>query len=107
MEIRFIGHATFELVSGDHRVLIDPFLAPDNPATEVTADELDPTDILLTHGHKDHMSHAVEVAKSSGAHCVAMIELGAWLEDQGVEDVTKPNLGGTVERDWGLSLIHI
>jgi L-ascorbate metabolism protein UlaG (beta-lactamase superfamily) len=101
VEIRFIGHATFELDSGDHRVLIDPFLAPDNPATDVTADELDPTDILLTHGHRDHMSHAVEVAKASGARCVAMLELAAWLTEQGVEDVANPNLGGTIEREWG------
>ncbi len=28
MRINFIGHATFELVDGDTRILIDPFLAP-------------------------------------------------------------------------------
>jgi L-ascorbate metabolism protein UlaG (beta-lactamase superfamily) len=101
MEIRFIGHATFELVSGDHRVLVDPFLAPNNPTTDVTASDVSPTDVLLTHSHADHAADAVEVAKSSGASCVAVIEIGNWLEDNGVEDVVKPNLGGTVERDWG------
>jgi L-ascorbate metabolism protein UlaG (beta-lactamase superfamily) len=101
MEIRWLGHATFELVSREHRVLVDPFLAPDNPAAPVGADELEPTDILLTHGHSDHMSHVVDVAKRTGARCVALVELAKWLGEQGVEDVADPNLGGTVERDWG------
>jgi L-ascorbate metabolism protein UlaG (beta-lactamase superfamily) len=101
MEIRWLGHATFELVSREHRVLVDPFLAPDNPAAPVGADELEPTDILLTHGHSDHMAHVVDVAKRTGARCVALVELAKWLGEQGVEDVADPNLGGTVERDWG------
>ena len=67
MEINFIGHATFELVDGDTRVLIDPFLAPNNPAAKVSADEVEPTHILLTHGHQDHIADAVAVAKRTGA----------------------------------------
>jgi L-ascorbate metabolism protein UlaG (beta-lactamase superfamily) len=101
MDIRFIGHATFELSDGEARVLVDPFLAPNNPAAEVSADEVDPTHILITHGHADHVADAVGVAKRTGAHCVAMVELARWLEEQGVENVSDPNLGGTVEFDWG------
>jgi L-ascorbate metabolism protein UlaG (beta-lactamase superfamily) len=101
MEVRWLGHAAFELTSGEHRVLIDPFLAPDNPAAVVGPDEVEPTDILLTHGHGDHVSHAVDVAKRTGASCVALTELARWLGEQGVDDVADPNLGGTAERDWG------
>jgi L-ascorbate metabolism protein UlaG (beta-lactamase superfamily) len=32
MDISYIGHATFELSDGSSRVLVDPFLAPNNPA---------------------------------------------------------------------------
>ncbi len=101
MEIRFLGHATFELSEGDARILIDPFLAPNNPAASVTADDVDPTHILLTHGHADHIADAVAVAKRTGAHCVAMVELANWLGEQGVEHVSDPNIGGTVEFEWG------
>jgi L-ascorbate metabolism protein UlaG (beta-lactamase superfamily) len=101
MEIRWLGHSAFELVSGSHRVLVDPFLAPDNPAAVVGADEVEPTDILLTHGHGDHTAQAVEVAKRTGARCVALTELARWLSEQGVDDVDDPNLGGTAEREWG------
>jgi L-ascorbate metabolism protein UlaG (beta-lactamase superfamily) len=101
MDIRFLGHACFEISSGDHRLLIDPFLAPDNPAAPVGPDEVEPTDILVTHGHADHMAHVVEVATRTGARCVAIVELARWLTAQGVEDVDDPNLGGTIETDWG------
>jgi L-ascorbate metabolism protein UlaG (beta-lactamase superfamily) len=101
MDINFIGHATFELSDGDSRVLIDPFLAPNNPAAKVSADDVDPTHILVTHGHADHVADLVPLAKRTGAQCVALVELANWLDEQGVENVSDPNYGGTVEFDWG------
>jgi L-ascorbate metabolism protein UlaG (beta-lactamase superfamily) len=101
MEIRYLGHATFELSEGDARILIDPFLAPNNPKASVSADDIDPTHVLLTHGHVDHVADAVAVAKRTGAHCVAIVELANWLGDQGIENVSDPNIGGTVEFEWG------
>ncbi len=101
MEIKFHGHSCFELSDGETRVLVDPFLKPNNPAAVTTAEEVDPTHIALSHGHADHVADAVPVAKRTGAHCVAIVELAKWLEGQGVESVSDPNFGGTVEFDWG------
>ena len=101
MEIRFHGHACFELVEGETRLLIDPFLRPNNPAAQASADEVEPTHIALSHGHADHLADAVAVARRTGAHCVAIVELVNWLENEGVENTSDPNLGGTVEFDWG------
>ena len=100
MEIRFLGHACFELSEGDTRVLIDPFLSG-NPKAAAEAGELEPTHVLLTHGHRDHWGDVVDIAKRTGAHCVAIVELANWLGDQGVESVSDPNIGGTVEFEWG------
>ena len=73
----------------------------------MSADDVDPTQILITHGHPDHLADAVAVAKRTGAPCVAIVELANWLGDQGVEDVSDPNLGGTVTFDWGwVKLVH-
>ena len=58
--------------------------------------------MLLTHAHVDHVADAVAVAKRTGAHCVALVETADWLGEQGVENVSDPNLGGTVELDLGL-----
>lgn len=101
MDIDFIGHATVELSDGSARVLVDPFLAPNSPVAKVSAEDVDPTHVLVTHGHVDHIADAVPVAKRTGAHCVAMVEIASWLGDQGVEAVSNPNLGGTIEFDWG------
>ena len=100
MEIRFLGHACFELSDGDTRILIDPFLTG-NPKAAVSADEVDPTHIFLTHGHADHWGDIEDIAKRTGAQCVAIVELASELGDKGVENVLDPNLGGTVEFDGG------
>jgi L-ascorbate metabolism protein UlaG (beta-lactamase superfamily) len=101
MEIKFHGHACFELSDGSARVLVDPFLKPNNPAAVASADEVDPTHVLLTHGHADHLADAVAVATRTGAPCVAIVEVANWLGDQGVGETHDPNLGGTIEFDWG------
>src|SRR5215218_7556871 len=100
MDIRFLGHACFELSEGDTRVLIDPFLGG-NPKAAVSADEVDPTHIFLTHGHQDHYGDVVDIAKRTNALCVAIVELAGELGDEGVENVADPNIGGTVEFDGG------
>ncbi len=100
MEIRFLGHACFELTEGDTRVLVDPFLTG-NPKAAVEADELDPTHVFLTHGHADHWGDVVDIAKRTGAQCVAIVELAQELQGAGVDNVADPNIGGTVKFDWG------
>ena len=99
MEIRYHGHSCFELIDGETTLLVDPFLSPNNPKADKTAEEVNPTHIALTHGHADHVADVVAVAQRTGAQCVAMVEVANWLEGQGVENVFDPNLGGTVTFD--------
>jgi L-ascorbate metabolism protein UlaG (beta-lactamase superfamily) len=106
MEIKFHGQSCFELSDGSTTVLTDPFLKPNNPVAVATADDVEPTHIAISHGHADHIADAVPVARRTGAHCVAVVEIAHWLESKGVEEVSDPNLGGTVEFDWGwISLV--
>ncbi|HUA06337.1 MAG TPA: metal-dependent hydrolase [Solirubrobacteraceae bacterium] len=99
MEVRFLGHACFELAGGDETVLIDPFLTG-NPKAAISADDAAATTILLTHGHGDHYGDAVPIAKRTGATVVAITELAGEIGEEGV-DVRDPNMGGTVKFDWG------
>ncbi|MEX0620559.1 MAG: metal-dependent hydrolase [Solirubrobacterales bacterium] len=99
MKLRYYGHSCVEFDDGESRLLIDPFLAPNNPSATATANDVEPTHIALTHGHADHVADVVEVARRTGAQVVAMVELANWLEEQGVENVSDPNLGGTVRFD--------
>jgi L-ascorbate metabolism protein UlaG (beta-lactamase superfamily) len=101
MEINYLGHSTVELVDGDTRILIDPFLEPNNPAAQLTAEDVNPTHVLLTHAHVDHTADAVAVGKRTGASFVAHSEIANVLGENGIDDVADPNFGGTVEFDWG------
>jgi L-ascorbate metabolism protein UlaG (beta-lactamase superfamily) len=100
VEIRFLGHSCFELIEGDTRVLLDPFLS-DNPRAAVGPDEVDPTHIFLTHGDFDHYGDIEEIAKRTGAQIVAASEIASELTAAGLENVADPNIGGTVTFDWG------
>jgi L-ascorbate metabolism protein UlaG (beta-lactamase superfamily) len=99
MDIRFLGHACFELSDGDQTVLVDPFLTG-NPKAAIAADDTTASTILLTHGHADHIGDTVAIAKRTGAPVVAIVELANELGGEGVQ-VFDPNLGGTVKFDWG------
>jgi len=101
LQIRYLGHSTFGLLDGETRILIDPYLAPKNPAAKVTPDDVEPTHILITHAHGDHCVDAPDLAKRTGAECVAITEVARWLEHKGVSNTHDPNLGGTVSFDWG------
>ena len=100
MDIRFLGHSCFELSDGGTRVLIDPFLSG-NPKAAAEPAELEPTHIFLTHGNPDHYGDIVDIAKRTGAQCVAIAEVANDLGEQGVENVADPNIGGTVEFEGG------
>lgn len=98
--VNFLGHSTFEIVSGQHRVLIDPFLT-DNPVASLSADELNPTAILVTHGHGDHIGDTIELAKRTGALVVSNFEIVNWLQGKGVENAHPMHLGGEHAFDFG------
>src|ERR1700737_2533850 len=100
MEIRFLGHAAFELTHDGTTVLVDPFLTG-NPKAVATPDELNADAILLSHGHGDHIGDTVAIAQRTGADVVAIVEIARELAGEGLDKVHDPNLGGTVELDWG------
>jgi L-ascorbate metabolism protein UlaG (beta-lactamase superfamily) len=102
MDITFLGHSCFELSDGDTRVLVDPFVTG-NPKAPRAADELDPTVILLTHGHGDHYGDVVPIARRTGAAVVAIAEVAAEIGGElgDGHEIHNPNLGGTVTFDWG------
>jgi L-ascorbate metabolism protein UlaG (beta-lactamase superfamily) len=99
MDVRFLGHACFTLSDGDTTVLIDPFLTG-NPKAAASADEVQATTLLLTHGHADHVGDTVAIAKRTGAPLLAITELAGEMAEEGLE-VIDCNLGGTATFDWG------
>ena len=82
------GHATFTLDTGEYKLVIDPFFAPNNPVATSTVAEVQADFILITHGHGDHIADAAVLASQSGALCICNFEIYEWLAKQGVEKYT-------------------
>ena len=84
-KVRWFGHASFSITTPRGTVLlIDPWL--NNPSNPEAKDGKDPLAsvskvdyILITHGHRDHVGDAVEIAKKTGAALVCNPELAGNL----------------------------
>ena len=97
-KITWLGHATVLIQTGKGtNLLIDPFIAqnPKYPKDYKLPEKIHY--VLLTHGHGDHISDAVPVAKQHGATVVAIYELAAYIGSKGASQTIGINMGGTVQ----------
>jgi len=84
-KIKWFGHAAFSITTPNGKVLlIDPWIRnPVNPDAQGGKDALASIAkadyILLTHGHRDHLGDAVEIAQKTGAVLICNPELAANL----------------------------
>ena len=84
-KLKWFGHAAFSITTPNGKVLlIDPWLRnPSNPEAQDGKDPLVAIPrvdyILLTHGHRDHVGDAVEIAKKTGAVLICNPELAGNL----------------------------
>jgi L-ascorbate metabolism protein UlaG (beta-lactamase superfamily) len=96
--ITWLGHATVLVESAKGtNILIDPFIEgnPKYPKDFVLPDKIHY--VLLTHGHGDHISDVVPVAKKHNSTVVAIYELAEYVQAKGVAQTIGMNLGGTVQ----------
>lgn len=95
MEIRWLAHSAFEIISNEGvKILIDPFIS-NNPACTIPVEEIDADIICITHGHSDHFGDAMEIANKSGALILTNHEISLFLNEQGIEAIGM-NIGGSV-----------
>jgi len=102
VHITWLGHATFLLrAASGCTVLVDPFVFsnPSCPDELKTFERLDY--VAITHGHEDHVADAVAVCEQYQPTVVAMVEVAAWLQAEGVPEtrLVAMNKGGTVQLD--------
>ncbi len=102
-EVRWMGHATFELeTSKGKKIIVDPWY-DGNPSNEKKAEEVEKADVvLITHDHFDHLGEAADILKQTGATMVGQPEIMEKLKGEGVSEEqvvygTGMNVGGTVE----------
>ena len=101
IDLKWLGHGTWLINSGEHSILLDPFL-DDSPTAPVKAADINATHILVSHGHFDHVADVAPIANRTGATVVAIYEIAEWFSNQHkVENTLGMNLGGTIELPFG------
>jgi L-ascorbate metabolism protein UlaG (beta-lactamase superfamily) len=100
MKVTYYGHACFMVETNGKKVLFDPFITPNEMASHIDVNSIDPDFILVTHGHGDHVADVESIANRTGALVVSNFEVASWFEGKGL--TTHPlNHGGKKHFDFG------
>ncbi|HUN23837.1 MAG TPA: metal-dependent hydrolase [Anaerolineales bacterium] len=100
IQLTYFGHSAFQLQIEGVTLLVDPFFTG-NPLASVTADQVHPDVILLSHGHGDHVGDAIGIAKRTGALLIANFEIATWAEKHGAPKTHPQHIGGGWQYDFG------
>jgi L-ascorbate metabolism protein UlaG (beta-lactamase superfamily) len=101
MEITYYGQSCFLFQIGEHRVLFDPFISPNELAAAIDVDSIKADYILLSHGHQDHVHDAERIAKNSDATLISSFEIVGWYTGKGIKKAHPMNIGGKVTLPFG------
>jgi L-ascorbate metabolism protein UlaG (beta-lactamase superfamily) len=101
MKISYYGHSCFEIGVDGKTLLFDPFISPNKLASKIRIDSIKPDFMLISHGHRDHIADAVEIARATKPVVISSFEVTQWLGKQGVERLHPMNIGGHWMFDFG------
>lgn len=100
VKITYHGHACIELNNGMYDIIFDPFITG-NPVTQAKIENINPTAILISHGHADHLGDAINIAKRSNALIIAPYELADFCQKMGAPNIHPMHIGGSYNFEFG------
>lgn len=99
--LTWLGHASWQLATSQHTILVDPFF-DDSPTAPLKSKDVKADFILVSHGHYDHIADAAKIANRTGATVISNYEITTWLaKEHGVKQTIGGNLGGGVDLPFG------
>ncbi|KIO77067.1 hydrolase [Pedobacter lusitanus] len=93
MKYTYYGQSCFLLEAEGKKFLFDPFITPNALAAAIDTTKIEADYILVSHGHGDHVADLVLLGKQTGALVIAMPEVAAWAEKQGLTNIHQMNYG--------------
>lgn len=110
MRITYYGHSCFQVDTGSHKLLFDPFITPNEKASDIEISSIEADFILLSHGHEDHIADVMKIYERTKATVISTYEVVHYFQDKGVENAQPMNHGGSWKFDFGkvkmVSAIH-
>ena len=104
VNIIFLGHSGFIFEKGGHKIAIDPFLTNAPMATK-TPDEIIVNDILITHGHPDHVGDSISIARKNDVTITTTFEVARYLQNNGAKAFGVP-IGVEQLFPWGKAVFR-
>jgi L-ascorbate metabolism protein UlaG (beta-lactamase superfamily) len=101
MLLTSFGHSCFSVEIEGKTILFDPFITPNELASEIDINTIEADYIFLSHGHSDHIADCVSIAKRTGAKVVGAFEVIEWVKKQGIENTHPMNTGGKWKFEFG------
>jgi L-ascorbate metabolism protein UlaG (beta-lactamase superfamily) len=101
MKLTYYGHACFGVETASKNLLFDPFISPNELASNIDIKTINADYILLSHGHADHVADCVSIAQQTDAMVIGAFEVTEWASNQGVAKTHPMNTGGQRPFDFG------
>ncbi len=101
MKFTYYGHSCFQIETAGKILLFDPFITPNELASGIHVDSVNPDYILISHGHEDHVADAVSIGTRTGATVISNWEIVQWMIKQGIKNTHPMNTGGHRMFDFG------
>ena len=107
MKATFWGHSCVLVEVKGKRIVIDPFLSG-NPVAKTKPENVKCDYVIISHGHRDHLGDAVQIAKANDATVIANFEVASYCEMKGC-NVHPMHIAGAHKFDVGrvkLTIAH-
>jgi L-ascorbate metabolism protein UlaG (beta-lactamase superfamily) len=101
MKLTYFGHSCFLVEVNNKKILFDPFISSNELAKNIDISKIECDFIAVSHGHFDHISDAVAIAKRTNATIICAFEIYEWFSKQGLKNFRPMNTGGKWTSDFG------
>ena len=101
MKFTYYGHSCFSIFAGGKTLLFDPFITGNELAKDIDVDKIQADYIFVSHGHFDHTTDVLRIAKRTGAKVLGNWELYNWFDKSGLKNIHPINPGGQFAFDFG------